>query len=115
MGDGTYLLVETCEKIKSPLQGLNIDRGYWSGGSSGGSVGGSGRSGIWSGRTLSLNLSLRSNTESSLLKLRSAGINVPEYSCNSLETFCDFGFDGELLCGRNGMRVCVDSGAVWVA
>jgi hypothetical protein len=49
------------------------------------------------------------------MKLRSAGIDVSEDSCDSLETFCDVGLDSELLCGRNGMRVCVDSGAVWVA
>ncbi len=113
MGVETYLLVETREKIESSLQGLDIDSCCWSCGSSGGSgIVSSGRgSGIWSGRSLSV----RRITKSSLMKLRSAGIDVSEDSCDSLETFCDVGLDSELLCGRNGMRVCVDSGAVWVA
>ncbi len=99
-------MVETREKIKSSLHVLDIDRGC---GMCGRSSGGHGSS------SCALNLTLSSNTKSSLLKLRSAGIDVSEDFCNSLETFCDVGVDGELLYGRNGTRAGVNSGAVWVA
>ena len=110
----TYLLIETREKIKSPLQVLDVDRGCETCGSSRRSRSSSsscGSSGSW---TFTRALILICTTKASP-KPRSTRIDVSQYSCNSMETFCDFGFDGELLCGRNGMRAGVDGGAIWVA